>query len=67
MDADQGVEALRLIEPNHTIPVHFDDYTVFKSPLVDFQNAYAASGLSTTIHYLERGETFQFEPDELTR
>jgi len=67
MDGVQGVEALRVIRPAHAIPIHVDDYTVFKSPLADFQAAYAASGLITTMHYLERGETFQFDPTGLHR
>jgi L-ascorbate metabolism protein UlaG (beta-lactamase superfamily) len=67
MDGAQGVEALRVIDPAHAIPIHVDDYTVFTSPLSDFQAAYAASGLTTTMHYLERGETFSFDPALLRR
>ena len=65
MDAEQGVEALRIMQPNHAIPIHYDDYTVFKSPLSDFQEEYAKSGLSTEMHYVGRGETFAFTPAEL--
>jgi len=65
MDATQGVEALRLMRPRHAIPIHYDDYTVFKSPLEDFRDAAARAGLSTEIHYLGRGDTFRFDPAEL--
>lgn len=65
MDATQGVEALRMMRPRHAIPIHYDDYTVFKSPLEDFRKAAEEAGLSTEIHYLERGDTFRFDPAEL--
>jgi L-ascorbate metabolism protein UlaG (beta-lactamase superfamily) len=65
MDGAQGVEALRIVRPAHAIPIHIDDYTVFRSPLADFQAAFEASGLATTMHYLQRGETFRFDPRAL--
>lgn len=33
MDVKQNVELLRLIKPDGTIPIHYDDYKVFASPL----------------------------------
>lgn len=65
MDADQGVEALRITRPRHAMPIHFDDYTVFKSPLSDFRVAFERSGLTTRIHHVDRGETFSFPLGEL--
>ncbi len=35
MDVRQGVEAIRIIGPRTAIPIHNDDYAVFKSNLVD--------------------------------
>ncbi len=61
MDARQGVEALRLLRPRTAIPIHYDDYTVFKSPLRDFQRAVAAAGLIPHVRYLARGETYTFQ------
>lgn len=61
MDADRGVRALQLIRPQTAIPVHYDDYTVFKSSLADFRAAVERAKLDTEVHYLERGETFSFE------
>ncbi|HSH60572.1 MAG TPA: MBL fold metallo-hydrolase [Acidimicrobiales bacterium] len=63
MDADQGVAALQLVRPRSAMPVHYDDYTVFKSPLEDFKLASAAANLDTKIHYIGRGETCSFEPN----
>ncbi|HEX8338902.1 MAG TPA: MBL fold metallo-hydrolase, partial [Pyrinomonadaceae bacterium] len=37
MDAEQGVEAVRIINPKKVIPIHYNDYEVFKSPLEDFK------------------------------
>lgn len=61
MDAEQGVEALRIVAPRAAVPIHFDDYTVFKSPLDDFRAAAARADLSTEIHYVDRGQTIPLE------
>ena len=60
MDAKQGIEALRLIGPKKAIPIHYNDYTVFKSPLSDFQREVEAAGWSDRVHYLAHGETYEF-------
>jgi L-ascorbate metabolism protein UlaG (beta-lactamase superfamily) len=62
MDADEGVEMLRLIAPDRAIPIHYNDYTVFKSPLSYFQKAVQAAGLADKVTYLKHGETYRFEP-----
>ena len=36
MDGAQGIDFLRRIRPRLAVPVHYDDYKVFKSPLSDF-------------------------------
>src|SRR5215207_5195728 len=46
MDAAQGVEAVRIINPREAIPIHYNDYEVFKSPLEDFKKAIDQAGLS---------------------
>lgn len=65
MDARQGVEAIRWIQPKKAIPIHFDDYPVFKSPLADFQREVEAAGLGDRVIYLERGmkHTFTVPPE----
>jgi L-ascorbate metabolism protein UlaG (beta-lactamase superfamily) len=60
MDAEQGVRALEIVKPKTAIPVHYNDYGVFKSPLEDFQRAVAARALPTQVHYLAHGETYEF-------
>jgi L-ascorbate metabolism protein UlaG (beta-lactamase superfamily) len=61
MDTRQGVEAIRIIEPRTAIPIHYNDYTVFKSPLDDFKRAVAEAGLEDRVHYLSHGDTYDFE------
>jgi L-ascorbate metabolism protein UlaG (beta-lactamase superfamily) len=61
MDDEQGVEAIKLINPDKAIPIHYNDYDVFKSPLEDFKRAASEAGLSDKIVYLAHGETYNFE------
>jgi L-ascorbate metabolism protein UlaG (beta-lactamase superfamily) len=61
MDAEQGVEAVKLINPDKAIPIHYNDYEVFKSPLEDFKRAAEEAGLSERLIYLSHGETYDFE------
>lgn len=60
MDAVQGVQAIKIIAPHVAIPIHYNDYTVFKSPLEDFMKAVTAAGLETQVQYLSHGETYKF-------
>ena len=61
MDDEQGVEAIRIINPREVIPIHYNDYEVFKSPLEDFKKAVIAAGLENRVKYLSHGETYEFE------
>jgi L-ascorbate metabolism protein UlaG (beta-lactamase superfamily) len=65
MNADQGVRALQLIAPKVAVPIHYDDYTVFREPLEAFERAAAEAALRTTIHYVQRGDTYRFSREEL--
>jgi L-ascorbate metabolism protein UlaG (beta-lactamase superfamily) len=62
MDGAQGVAALELVRPRKAVPIHYDDYPVFKSPLSDFRNEVARAGdrLQTKVTYVDRGETISF-------
>ncbi len=37
MDAKEGLEMFRIINPKTVVPIHYNDYDVFKSALEDFQ------------------------------
>jgi len=53
-------EALEIVDPDAAIPIHYEEYTVMKSPLVDFDRAVARRRIRTQVHRLERGGTFSF-------
>ncbi|HET8522209.1 MAG TPA: MBL fold metallo-hydrolase [Thermomicrobiales bacterium] len=61
MDGKQGVEMLRIVDPTDAIPIHYNDYDVFKSPLSDFEDEVNSAGLAQRVHYLRHGDTFTFE------
>ncbi|WP_255681829.1 MBL fold metallo-hydrolase [Natrinema sp. SYSU A 869] len=44
MDAAQGVEAVDLIDAKTSIPIHYNDYEVFRSPLSNFKAAVKKRG-----------------------
>ena len=60
MDGEDGVRMLGILAPEHAIPIHYNDYDVFKSPLEHFQRAVNAAGLTSKITYLKHGETYRF-------
>lgn len=60
MDAQQGVQALQLIRPQRAIPIHNDDYPVFKSSLAEFLAAARAAGLADKVQVLAPGERHAF-------
>ena len=59
MDAEQGVELLRTVKPRLAMPIHYDDYEAFKSPLTDFATAVEQAGLASSVTYLERGRRME--------
>ncbi|TVY75777.1 hypothetical protein LSUE1_G004478 [Lachnellula suecica] len=61
MDAAQGLQLVQLINPDMTIPIHYDDYDVFLSPLSDFKKAMDHAGLSDKVVYLDRKDQYKFE------
>lgn len=61
MNGRQGVEAVQLISPQTAIPIHYNDYTVFKSPLEDFKAAVVLAGLEDRVKYLKHGDTYNFQ------
>ncbi|DAA72562.1 TPA_exp: Uncharacterized protein A8136_6365 [Trichophyton benhamiae CBS 112371] len=61
MDAKQGIELLKLVCPDMTIPIHYDDYDVFLSPLSDFKKAVEEAGLSSKVVYLDRKDQYKFK------
>ncbi len=61
MDAAQGIQVLRIVRPRTAVPIHYDDYTVFKDPLENFRRAADAAALQAQVRYVGRGETYRFQ------
>jgi L-ascorbate metabolism protein UlaG (beta-lactamase superfamily) len=60
MDADQGVQMMKIIAPRRAIPIHYNDYDVFKSPIEDFQKLVEQADLQDRVTYLKHGEAYDF-------
>ncbi|KAK1772855.1 beta-lactamase-like protein [Phialemonium atrogriseum] len=64
MDAEQGLKLMRLMDPDVTVPIHFDDYDLFLSPLSDFKAGVSEEGWDGRVVYLDRGEQYRFKVRE---
>lgn len=62
MDGPMGVDFVERCAPAVVVPVHYDDYTVFRSPLSDFVDRARAQGLAATLRCPARGETVSLDP-----
>ena len=59
MDAPQGVDLVRRVGPREDVPVHYDDYRVFRSPLAEFERLFHQAGLPAHLHRVRRGDTVE--------
>ncbi|WP_036226808.1 MBL fold metallo-hydrolase [Marmoricola sp. URHB0036] len=59
MDDAQGVDFLTRVRPRQAVPVHYDDYRVFRSPLSAFLQRAEREGLGSTVSTVERGQTIE--------
>ena len=62
MDGAMGVEFVERTGPRVVVPVHYDDYGVFRSPLSDFLGRMTARGLPVDVRAPQRGEEVSLEP-----
>jgi L-ascorbate metabolism protein UlaG (beta-lactamase superfamily) len=62
MTGEQAVKAIEITKPHTAIPIHYNDFSVFRSGLDDFKTAAEASNTSTEFVYLAHGETYTFKP-----
>lgn len=56
MDAEQGVRAVRAVDPHQVVPVHHEDFDVFTSTLDEFLEAAERAGLRDRVVVVGRGE-----------
>ncbi len=61
MDAKEGLEMFNIVNPKKAIPIHYNDYDVFKSPIEDFQTKVKEAGIEDRVFYLNHGETYTFD------
>jgi L-ascorbate metabolism protein UlaG (beta-lactamase superfamily) len=61
MDAKEGLEMFNIINPKKAIPIHYNDYDVFKSSIEDFKTKVKEAGIEDHVFYLKHGETYTFE------
>jgi L-ascorbate metabolism protein UlaG (beta-lactamase superfamily) len=59
MDGAAGAELVDLLRPDRAVPIHYDDYPVFRSPLSDFEAEIARRGLSEIVDVVPRGASRQ--------
>jgi L-ascorbate metabolism protein UlaG (beta-lactamase superfamily) len=64
MDSSQGGDLVELLRPALTVPVHYDDYTVFRSPLSDFVQVCRERQLPTRLQTVRRGELVSLRPSD---
>lgn len=57
MDHRQGADLMELIDPTVTVPIHYDDYGVFTSPLADFEAEVRRRGVLDRVRFVARGQT----------
>lgn len=62
MDARQGADLVELIRPKLTVPIHYDDYPVFRSPLAHFVDEARRRGWVKQVRTIARGETAPLTP-----
>ncbi|GGQ02283.1 MBL fold metallo-hydrolase [Streptomyces roseolilacinus] len=63
MDGEQGADLLDMIRPRRALPVHYDDYPVFRSPLSAFLAEAERRGHGTRLLRCGRGERVTVGPD----
>lgn len=67
MDGPMGVDFVERSRPKVVVPVHHDDYTVFRSPLGDFVERARSVGLAAELRCPERGAVVSLEPGTVDR
>jgi L-ascorbate metabolism protein UlaG (beta-lactamase superfamily) len=61
MTGAQAVRCAEMVKPKTAIPIHYNDFSLFASPLEGFKKAADASSAGIEFHYLEHGDRYQFQ------
>jgi L-ascorbate metabolism protein UlaG (beta-lactamase superfamily) len=62
MDGRQGTDLVELLDPRVTIPIHYDDYVAFRSPLEDFLAQMRTRLPHSEVRVVRRGQTVPLDP-----
>lgn len=57
MDGEAGARLCEILRPRNVVPVHHDDYGVFKDPLAHFRRAMYARDLPVNVREVARGDS----------
>lgn len=57
MNGRQGASVVDLIRPAMALPIHYDDYPVFKSPVSEFARVLQDHGMAQRLQMWTRGDT----------
>jgi len=60
MDGAQGADLFEEIRPGRAVPVHYNDYSVFSSPLDEFRREMDRRGFADLATYIEPGQSHTF-------
>ncbi|MFF2993426.1 MBL fold metallo-hydrolase [Streptomyces sp. NPDC057950] len=64
MTGAQAVRCAEIVKPHTAIPIHYNDFSVFRSGLDDFKTAAAESSTPVRFHYLTHGDRYNFSPEQ---
>jgi L-ascorbate metabolism protein UlaG (beta-lactamase superfamily) len=62
MDGREGATWLQRLAPRVGVPIHYDDYTVFKSPLSDFLAEVKRQNVDVPVRTVDRGDRVPLPP-----
>ncbi|WP_433872899.1 MBL fold metallo-hydrolase [Saccharopolyspora sp. CA-218241] len=65
MTGEQAVRCVEIIGPRNAVPIHYNDFSVFRSGLDEFKAAAAESSATTEFHYVAHGDRYRFRPEPL--
>ncbi|GAA3358125.1 MULTISPECIES: MBL fold metallo-hydrolase [Saccharopolyspora] len=64
MDGPEGADLLELLRPSKAVPIHYDDYGLFKSPLSEFEREVRRRGIAGVEHVVRGDSLALFAPGE---
>jgi L-ascorbate metabolism protein UlaG (beta-lactamase superfamily) len=67
MNARDGLALSQLVRPRRIVPIHYDDYPVFREPLSAFLRLAAVSDLADAVHPITRGQTIDLLAPTISR